>query len=283
MFGSKELIVRFQDQPDQNKNRLLDKYLQQSVRQNLQQSVRQNSSENHDDFIEDIADLYMLRICIQAKLISQIIAFIWRWIDDTDDTNKVNKQVAKILKCVFDHPYKGGEKKGVDRLYALTREMTVMNLLAVNPFVITQEKINKFIKIIDEPGKLEELKNTTDTEKFYKNLSRVLLYTVFKNYTQAKIDGTPLDLEKIFPIFKEYEKKHYNVFVDSERFHGELRDPTANSPDKMTFSIPYPPRPGFGGATIIKNEEKDDLKEWIEDTDLTRVIADNPYIPTTCC
>ena len=220
----------------------------------------------------------LCRICNQAKLISQIIAFIWRWVDEKDqgatidytgeanikttqgetavvarsneeatitikpiesDQNKKDKKkFAQELKEIFDKPYKGETNP-------------LMELLTTYP---------SFVQIPSEV-------------KPNKTYQKYLDFVFEKNYKEHPRKND------IFPIFNDIEKNRYHIFVDCQRFHGELRDPTANAPTKMTISVPYPPRPPLGEATLTKK----DLKKWIKNTNLEEIIAPNPYIPTTCC
>lgn len=77
---------------------------------------------NQDEF-----NLFTHRICKQAKLISQIITFIWLWVDykkenpNQEDIKKVN--AAKELKKIFDKPYTKDDR--ISRL---------MKLLNTDPF-----------------------------------------------------------------------------------------------------------------------------------------------------
>lgn len=193
---------------------------------------------NKDEF-----NLFTHRICKQAKLISQIITFIWLWVDykkensNQEDMEKVN--AAKELKKIFDQPYK---KEG--------ETSRLMKLLNTDPFFETSFEPENY--------------------QYYKRL----LNLVFDNY-KDKEEG---ELKRIFPIFNNEEKSFYNIYVDVERFHGQVSDPTANDPRKMAFSIPYPPRPALGEATLTR----EDLQIWLEDTGQKNYVAENPYIPTTC-
>ena len=58
------------------------------------QSTQQKSSPHHS----------LRRIYQQGKQISQIVAFIWRWADDTSHESIQKKQVAQELKTYFTNP-----------------------------------------------------------------------------------------------------------------------------------------------------------------------------------
>jgi len=207
-FGNRNLLISHQI------------YLQMPSNESLWNGKTQ--SEPSEEFVT--------RICQQAKLISQLITFIWLWSDKTpickDDQNR--KNVAKKLKDIFDRPkiQQAGTDELTDKLMdLLTSQLAESDLLQI----------------------------------------------VFEQYSEA-------DKEKLFPIFSEYEGKRYALFVDVERFHGQVGDPTLNNPGILSFTIPYPPRPQLGEATVSEQE----LEEWLNNTHITHFVADNPYIPTSC-
>lgn len=223
MFGNRELLIGYQ--------------------------LRQEEGEG--DNKSDI-NMFMYRVCNQAKLLSQIISFIWLWVDykpenaanypDDDENTKANKKkAAEELKKIFDNP----SQKTTDK----PRISKLMRLLHTKPSFVPKDP--------------KESPENLDCQK--------LLDLVFDNYKNKD------KLDQIFPIFNLYEVGIYDLFVDYERFHGQISDPTPNDPRKMAFSIPYPPRPILGEATLTEKN----LKDWIEDTSRKRYVAENPYIPTT--
>lgn len=224
MFGNRELLIGYQ------------------IRQ------REGDIDNANE-----ASAFVCRICNQAKLISQIISFIWLWVDyqpendalypDEDENTKLNKKMAaEKLKEIFDAPYHN---------FLVDHQLSpLMKLLHTKPSFMAQES--------------DGASENPDSQK--------LLDLIFDHYKKED------NLDDIFPIFNKYEVGLYNVFVDCEHFHGQLSDPTANDPQKMAFSIPYPPRPILGAATLTQK----DLIGWLEDTNRKKYVAENPYIPTTC-
>jgi hypothetical protein len=52
---------------------------------------------------------YLRELCQQAKQVSQIIAYIWRWGDETDEKYSEQKGNAIKLKSYFEHPTSGEE------------------------------------------------------------------------------------------------------------------------------------------------------------------------------
>lgn len=141
-----------------------------------------------------------------------------------------------------------------------------------------QNRTAKRLKdIFDRPKQIErgeltdKLMGLLTTDIFSDSSNSELLKTVFAKYSEEQ-------KKTLFPIFSEYEAKRYALFVDVERFHGQVGDPTLNNPGILSFTIPYPPRPQLGEATVSEQE----LEKWLNNTDITHFVADNPYIPTSC-
>ena len=191
--------------------------------------------DNVDNWKEEPSEQFVNRICQQAKLISQLISFIWLWSDkpesDNDKLTNYKISVAQSLKKIFYNP----------------KKEHLMKLLTTDPF-----------------SDLSDL-NLSDFS------DSGLLKTVFAQYSKEQ-------KKTLFPIFSEYEQKRYAVSVDVERFHGQVGDPTLNNPGILSFTIPYPPRPQLGKATVSEEE----LDEWLKNTKIDQFTADNPYIPTSC-
>ncbi|NCQ83717.1 MAG: hypothetical protein GPJ00_04020 [Microcystis aeruginosa W13-18] len=208
-FGTRDLLISHQT------------YLQSSKIPD--ERLQNGKTEPSEEFVT--------RICQQAKLISQLITFIWRWSDKNhmDEQNRKNV-AAKKLKDIFDRP------KQIE-----TGELT------------------------------DKLMGLLTTDIFSDSSNSELLKTVFAKYSEEQ-------KKELFPIFSEYERKRYALFVDVERFHGQVGDPTLNNPGILSFTIPYPPRPQLGEATVSEQE----LEKWLNNTDITHFVADNPYIPTSC-
>ncbi|MBO3459798.1 hypothetical protein G7B40_011055 [Aetokthonos hydrillicola Thurmond2011] len=177
---------------------------------------------------------FLRRLCMQAKQISQIIAYIWRWAEE--DVNEFSEQVdaAKRLKRYFDNPNEPGKDKKPERL---------KKLLSTDPR-----------KFLDGKSDLEEGE---------------LLVKVFGE-DRIRTDN--------FPIFTQEEASIYLFTVNVNAFQGSLADPDVNGRRLIKFQIPYPPSPKLGEATVTKQE----LEEWISNTENDVFFADSPYIPTTC-
>ena len=221
------------------------------VSQSLQNLANVSSSgiPDNDPFID-----YTLHIFQQSKQLSQIIAFIWRWIDeDNEDKSldneeiKLKKAAALTLKKAFDRPYDNTQMDPSDSL--------LWNLLLSVP-----------------------RKDGNEQEK--------ALYSVFPKYDPNTYDPVTRRVKYgyIFPIFRLMDMRHYTVKVDVNSFHGILEDPTTNNKNaKFGWVIPYPPRPQIGEATVTKKDLKD-WAEWVEGDEVKprKYFSDNPYIPTTC-
>lgn len=212
-FGTRDLLISHQTYLQSSKITLLP-----------DEGLQNGKTEPSEEFVT--------RICQQAKLISQLITFIWLWSDKNpmseDEQNR--KNVAKKLKDIFDRP------KQIE-----TGELT------------------------------DKLMGLLTTDIFSDSSNSELLKAVFAEYSEEQ-------KKTLFPIFSEYEAKRYALFVDVERFHGQVGDPTLNNPGILSFTIPYPPRPQLGEATVSEQE----LEKWLNNTDIKHFVADNPYIPTSC-
>jgi hypothetical protein len=101
------------------------------------------------------------------------------------------------------------------------------------------------------------------------------LFEVFGSYNQSlKDEGYH------FPIFDESEFEGYALEINLNSFTGNIKDPTLNeNKQQFTFSIPYPPRPQLGVATVTEEI----LDAWIDNRTSDQYFSRNPYIPTTCC
>ncbi len=241
----------------------------------------------------------LCRICNQAKLISQIIAFIWRWVDEKEteitiksceiNGQQVETEEEEQAEITINTPIDQLKVEAEEKKQA---EITIETITSKEPEKLKKKReiAGKLKQIFDDPynknseGEISLMDLLTKKPKFVETCEQIDVCTDSQKYN--KWLGVVFEKYKnlfekndIFPIFNDIEKNRYHIFVDCQRFHGELRDPTANAPTKMTISIPYPPRPPLGEATLTKK----DLKTWIENTNLDKIIALNPYIPTTCC
>lgn len=157
---------------------------------------------------------YTLYSFQQSKQISQLIAFIWLWVDengDGDNEKSLKIKAAKDLKSAFDHPYKEGNT-------TLDPDSSLLwDLLTATPN-----------------------KNGNNLEK--------ALYWVFPNFEELRLNH-----QYIFPIFKPEDKKYFTLQVSINTFNGISTDPTANNNNsKFGWIIPNPPRPQLGELTVTK-------------------------------
>lgn len=187
---------------------------------------------------------FLKRILTQSKQISQIIAYIWRWIDE--DFNQFSEQVdtAKSLKHYFVNPSEtNGDIPGGN----------LKKLFRADP---------------------KQWLSSSDRENLPDKKEAKLLVNVF---------GEERIQNGIFPLFNEVELGNSNspasyfFEVNFTSFQGSLADPDKNTPALLKFTIPYPPSPKFGESTVTQEE----LEDWINNTNDREIIAKNPYIPTT--
>lgn len=198
-------------------------------------SIEQQLNNTLQEALQEVSEIfYLRRFYQQAKQLSQIIAYIWRWID-VDGNPK--QKIAQNLKEYFIRPTEDNQDIGGN----------LEKLLAANP------REDKPEKNVDEAKLLRE---------------------VFPNYKDKYL---------IFPILSELERGEdgsglgYSLHVDINSYQGNLSDTSINHPYLFIHSIPFPPRPPLGQATVTLDE----LESWVENSVPDQYYADNPYIPTT--
>ena len=193
----------------------------------------------------------------QAKQISQIIAYIWRWSDDDEK---------------LDTPFEA-DGKSYTKKNEVAREL---NTYFANPTEENQGDIASSDSITIVGNHLKKLfracPNNPETIKEWK-----LLEAVFGPADISKKQGY------IFPIFNEFELGEsedkslgYLFLIDTNVFQGKIEDPEVNLPFLMKLTLAYPPRPQLG-LQLTKQE----LDEWIKNRKKNEFIAKNPYIPSS--
>ncbi|CBN54735.1 MULTISPECIES: hypothetical protein [Kamptonema] len=205
------------------------------------------------------SSIYDFRIGFQGKQLSQVIAYIWRWIDE--DANKIETQTARALKTYFVKP-NASSNQSTDRSN-------------------NQSQVNQNLKRLfraDPRAWLatsEILRGERDDNKESK-----LLISVFG---EARIKNQEL---YISPMFNEAELgerlggqkgPYYEFSVDVSSFVGVLQDPTVETPYAFRYSIAFPPRPQIGEATVTKDE----LSDWIGDEMTDNIYPNNLFIPVS--
>ncbi|NES17500.1 MAG: hypothetical protein F6K41_00590 [Symploca sp. SIO3E6] len=179
------------------------------------------SSNNEEQLTQEESQIPFFRLFRQGKMISQIIAYIWRYGDEQTPEG----DAARALSRYFENP--GDNGKNIKRLW----------------------------KASPDPNGNREDK---------------LLYAVFP----MEPDNYPDDY--FFPIFNRSERTYYSFITDVNNFQGVIEDANLNTPELMRLITPFPPRPQLGELTVTATE----LEEWIDDREPSKVIAENPYIPT---
>jgi len=312
MFGSRDSF-RYSAQINEIANEISEKnksifssFFQKNNINITEEQINQFFSEIKPEIEKECQALFLQRVYRQAKQVSQIIAFIWCWIDfepcadlsnfEIDWRDGLdNKNAAKELRKYFTHPTESVPYIGenLEILFAvdpkwnddeievkveeLAEEMMIKWFYGVahrlNPNASSNEikqKAEEIKENIDQitSQNIEELKN-----KFKK--TRNLLRQVFQNYKT--------DTNLKFPIFDKFELglEHpglgYTINVDINSFQGMCEDTDKNHPSLFIHTIPFPPRPQLGTSTVTKDE----LQQWIENREENKYYADNAYIPTT--
>lgn len=189
---------------------------------------------------------FILRILRQAKLLSQIITYIW------------------LYDGISDNPLQSNDEE-TERRIKYAREL---HKYFINP-----------TEVEGKPG--ENLKKLLGAKPYKGNNDDLspgaLLYAVFGNRTQNN---------ELFPMFDGFELgtkdpniKGYLFTVDYNAFAGSIADPSKNNPELLKFTIPYPPSPKIANITVTLEE----LHQWTEDREYHKnFCSTNPYIPTTC-
>ncbi|NEP38638.1 MAG: hypothetical protein F6K25_28735 [Okeania sp. SIO2G4] len=194
----------------------------------------------------------ILRMYQQAKEISQIIAYIWRWSDDDQeldepfeiDGNKYTKKqdIARKLNDYFMHPTDFSQKSTDNNL-----NDNLKKLFRASPGDGSKE--GNFLKAVFGANIVEE-------------------------------NG-----QYIFPIFNDFERGESNnglfgylFIIDTNVFQGKIEDPEIHGSYHMKLTIPYPPRPQLG-EVLLKDT---DLDDWISNREKGEFIASNPFIPASC-
>ncbi|CCI16727.1 conserved hypothetical protein [Microcystis aeruginosa PCC 9807] len=191
---------------------------------------------------------YLRHLCQQAKQVSQIIAYIWRWgdEDETDEYSLKHKQNALDLKSYFEEPTSEIEKPGEN----------LLRLFKANP------------------------KNADDKTK-EANLLRAVFFIDKRGKSTLGFDNEQYEFPifDIFAIDQQEDTGGYIIEIVTDSFQGKIGDSNANHPSFLTLSIPYPPRPQFGKLTL----DKETLDNWIRNRKEGEYYAKNIYIPTTTC
>ncbi|NES18163.1 MAG: hypothetical protein F6K41_04355 [Symploca sp. SIO3E6] len=243
MLNSSNLLSRSQ-QIHEAEGQLITKY-----ENKLQGLSKDNIKEVLDEIQKDAIVFCLIRFCQQAKQVSQIIAYIWRWIEDSSNNPAQNNAIE--LHNYFTHPSPHRDANNTKQILASVGEH-LERLFSADPRKNLQEK---------------------PTYQYKKEAE--LLRAVFTDYQ------TNQDL--IFPMMDkaelgiEYPGLGYILNVDINSYQGILEDTDKNYPDLFTHCIPYPPRPQLGKATVSQAE----LEEWIENREEDKYYAPNCYIPTT--
>ena len=229
MFGTRDLFSKCEKINDVAAHRLeccVDQLLQlPSANDNLKfASEPDKLTEEYKKILENILQeasqiFYLRRLYQQAKQLSQIVAYIWRWAD-TDETPQ--KDVANKLKEYFTNPTEDNQKPGgklKELLRADPRKTENLN---------EEDKLLKSVFLADEESNDSKVKDN-------------LIFPMFDK----------------FELGEEFPELGYLFQVNLNSFHGTLDDPTKNAPELMKFNIPYPPCPKIGNATVTLDELED--------------------------
>ncbi len=200
------------------------------------------------------------RIVFQGKQVSQITAYIWRYIDDTKEPEKADH--AKKLKQYFA----AREQENQD----LTKQkINISSFLRVASNLATL-KLTDLFKA--DPKKWLE----SDKDKGVPPTEEVKLLIAVFGEERIKTDPN-----YVSPLFSEAELRegeatpHYEFHIDVTSFKGTLSDPDLERSSAFRFNIAFPARPQLGEATVTTEE----LENWIKDQQTS--VPNSIYIPVT--
>lgn len=233
--GTRAFIQKYQD------------YLQ--LNEQNQQNGQNEEGLQHppsNSFLCARPDSLIGRMLYQAKVISQIITYIWLYYDK-DGIDEKKYENAKKLSKYFTNQIDSLGKDTDSNAKSLAKIMTAT------------------FHDLDESGNLSE--------------EAKLLRAVFPDFedsTLFKSDGY-----YVFPIFDPNEVKNNFISfkIDPTIFSGWITDVEPDHPSTLAAVIAYPPRPQLSEATVTKEE----LQAWLEDRDPMHLKSNNVYIPTCTC
>ena len=248
MFGTRDLFDR-SEKINEIANSCLESCLEKLSYLTIEDTTRSNAERKQEcknflvNTLQETSQIfYLRRLYQQGKQISQIIAYIWRWADNDEETPQ--KKIAKKLKIYFTNPTEDNEKPG-----GKLKELLKADPRKPEENLVEEDRLLKAVFFEDNCSKNQNSKDN-------------LLFPMFDEF----------ELGDKFPDFG------YLFQVNLNSFQGTIDDPTKNAPELMKFNIPYPPCPKFGEATVTSDE----LDKWIKNREANKFFADNPYIPTTC-
>ncbi len=198
----------------------------------LRKKAREIVKEMHEKHSQVF---YLQRLYQQAKQMSQIIVYIWRW---ADADGAPQQHSANELKKYFTNPT-GDDTKPAEHL---------KELLKANPKNADHSKPAKLLKDVFFEKEPETSHN--------------LLFPMFDEFELGE---------------SKFKYLGYLFQITVNSFQGTIGDSTKNMPELMKFSIPYPPCPAIGNATVTYNE----MENWIANRKEDEYFSDNIYIPTS--
>ena len=160
---------------------------------------------------------YIRRLYQQAKQVSQIIAYIWRWADEDEEKYAEQKHYANQLKTYFSHPSRSPKDVGGE----------LKKLFRANP------------------------NNLQDKSEEAKLLHAVFFAEGIDNQDYIFPIFNSLELGESDP------RLGYLFEISVNAFTGSIEDADINSPELLKMTIPYPPRPAFGNANLHKDTLED--------------------------
>jgi hypothetical protein len=207
----------------------------------------------------------------QSKQISQITAFIWRWLGQEEEDAAKASTAQQLLKYYHANLLKytnptNKEGQGESRKYDLS------NLFAADPRRWLEEYLPRNIRYNLEP----EAKLLIDVFGKERILNeKVYLcptFTLVELGYEEKKQGNSIEVKRNEEAYAMYE-----FIIDPNSYNGHLSDPFIASENKYRYHIPFPACPALGTVNIAKEH----LEDWIDNSSNNPPFPENVYLPAT--
>ncbi|MGB3509933.1 MAG: hypothetical protein WBA93_11970 [Microcoleaceae cyanobacterium] len=202
----------------------------------------------------------------QGKLLSQMVAYIWRWAYDDDDKEKTQEEQEKnkyamALKYCFERKH--------------NPQIRLPGLLKQDQFPETPYLLEKLLTV-DAKSYLDD--TTKKPENECAKLAELLINVFGKDRVAQESFLSPIfEPESIEMPGNDTKLPVYQIHIDQNTFTGTLKDPNMEERIAYKFLISYPPCPKFSNSTVTK----EDLDQWLANTDEETFRSQSPYIPVS--
>lgn len=203
----------------------------------------------------------------QGKQISQITAFIWRWIEEKPEGKNATKVDAaqRLRKDYFLQNLTSDFSEGNRYLPA----SNLVKLFAADPRYWIKDLCRSPDYFLAEEARLLEC--VFGEERITQN-PEVYLSPLF-SHMELGVREMNNELTRDNEVYAMYE-----FVIDPNTFNGHVSDPFIAGSHKFRYFIPFPPIPTFGENTVTKEQ----LEDWTKDGNNRHVFPTGSlYIPVT--